>query len=108
MVLNCPDTGWPICILDAIWVTAKRTPAVTALACESLARKDTTVAGIAGAGVQGREHVLVLPQGASASDYHSADIDAPTVSEVRVPLPSDAIPTDTSLKAFEEGPVRVW
>jgi ornithine cyclodeaminase/alanine dehydrogenase len=62
MVLNCPDTGWPICILDAIWVTAKRTPAVTALACESLARKDTTVAGIAGAGVQGREHVLVLPQ----------------------------------------------
>lgn len=36
------------------------------------------------------------------------DIDAPTVSEVRVPLPSDAIPTDTSLKAFEEGPVRVW
>jgi hypothetical protein len=35
-------------------------------------------------------------------------IDAPTVSEVRIPLPVDAIPPDTSLKAFEEGPVRVW
>jgi ornithine cyclodeaminase/alanine dehydrogenase-like protein (mu-crystallin family) len=62
MVLNCPETGWPLCILDAIWVTAKRTPAVTALACESLARKDTEVVGIAGAGVQGREHVQVMPE----------------------------------------------
>jgi ornithine cyclodeaminase/alanine dehydrogenase-like protein (mu-crystallin family) len=61
MVLNCPDTGWPLCILDAVYVTAKRTPAVTALAAESLARKDTEVAAIAGAGVQGREHTLVLP-----------------------------------------------
>jgi ornithine cyclodeaminase/alanine dehydrogenase len=61
MVLNDPETGWPICILDAIWVTAKRTPAVSALACEFLARKDTTELGIAGAGVQGREHVLALP-----------------------------------------------
>ncbi len=61
MVLNCPETGWPLCILDAIWITAKRTAAVTALACEKLARPDTEVAGIAGAGVQGREHTLVLP-----------------------------------------------
>lgn len=62
MVLNCPDTGWPVCILDAIWVTAKRTPAVTALGCEFLARTDVEVAGIIGAGVQGREHALVLPE----------------------------------------------
>jgi ornithine cyclodeaminase/alanine dehydrogenase len=62
MVLNCPDTGWPVCILDAIWVTAKRTPAVTALACEFLARTDVEVAGIIGAGVQGREHTLFLPE----------------------------------------------
>lgn len=61
MVLNCPETGWPLCVLDAIWITAKRTPAVSALACEFLARKDTQVLGIAGAGVQGREHVMVLP-----------------------------------------------
>jgi ornithine cyclodeaminase/alanine dehydrogenase len=61
MVINCPETGWPLCVLDAIWVTAKRTAAVSALACEFLARKDTEVVGIAGAGVQGREHVQVLP-----------------------------------------------
>src|SRR5262245_52103719 len=62
MVLNCPETGWPICVLDAIWVTAKRTPAVTALACEFLARKDVEEIGIVGAGVQGREHVQILPE----------------------------------------------
>lgn len=62
LVLNCSETGWPLCVMDAIWVTAKRTPAVTALACEFLARKDTEVAGIVGAGVQGREHALVLPE----------------------------------------------
>ncbi|MFW6158412.1 MAG: ornithine cyclodeaminase family protein [Planctomycetota bacterium] len=62
MVLNDPETGWPVCILDAIYVTAKRTPAVTALACEFLAREDTVEAGIAGAGVQGREHTLMLPR----------------------------------------------
>jgi len=62
MVLNCPETGWPLCVLDAIWVTAKRTPAVTALACEFLARKDVEDIGILGAGVQGREHVLLLPE----------------------------------------------
>jgi hypothetical protein len=56
--------------------------------------------------------------GGNAADVYAFDldllstvaleIDAPTVSEVRVPLPPDAIPADTSLKAFEEGPVRVW
>jgi len=45
-----------------MWVTANRTPAVTALACEKLARQDTRVAGIVGAGVQGRVHVEMLPE----------------------------------------------
>jgi ornithine cyclodeaminase/alanine dehydrogenase-like protein (mu-crystallin family) len=62
LILNCPDTGWPICVLDATWITSKRTPAVTALACELLSRKDTEVAGLIGAGIQGREHVLMLPE----------------------------------------------
>jgi hypothetical protein len=56
--------------------------------------------------------------GGNAADVYDFDLDllrrvaveieAPTVDEVRVPLPADAIPSDTSLKAFEEGPVRVW
>jgi predicted TIM-barrel fold metal-dependent hydrolase len=56
--------------------------------------------------------------GGNAADVYDFDLDllrrvaveieAPTVDEVRVPLPADDIPSDTSLKAFEEGPVRVW
>jgi predicted TIM-barrel fold metal-dependent hydrolase len=38
----------------------------------------------------------------------AVEIDAPTVDDVRVALPPDDIPADTSLKAFEEGPVRIW
>ena len=38
----------------------------------------------------------------------AVEIEAPLVDEVRTPLSVDAIPADTSLKAFEEGPVRVW
>jgi ornithine cyclodeaminase/alanine dehydrogenase len=62
LVLNDPETGWPIAVMDAIWITAHRTPAVSALACEKLARSDSQVLGIIGCGVQGRGHLDLLPQ----------------------------------------------
>lgn len=61
LMLNDPATGWPIAIMDAIWITARRTPAVSALACERLARAGSEVLGIIGCGVQGRGHAEVLP-----------------------------------------------
>jgi ornithine cyclodeaminase/alanine dehydrogenase len=61
-VLNDPETGWPIAIMDAIWITARRTPAVSALACEKLARPGSRVLGIIGCGVQGRGHLEMLPR----------------------------------------------
>jgi ornithine cyclodeaminase/alanine dehydrogenase-like protein (mu-crystallin family) len=62
LILNCPETGWPLCVLDASWVTAKRTPAVTALASKHLARTDADTVGLIGAGVQGREHIAMLAE----------------------------------------------
>jgi ornithine cyclodeaminase/alanine dehydrogenase len=62
LVLNDPETGWPLAVMDAIWITARRTPAVSALACEKLAREDSRVLGIIGCGVQGRGHLEVLPR----------------------------------------------
>jgi ornithine cyclodeaminase/alanine dehydrogenase-like protein (mu-crystallin family) len=61
LVLNDHDTGCPIAIMDATWITAKRTPAVSALACERLARPDAEVLGIVGCGVQGAGHLAQLP-----------------------------------------------
>jgi len=62
LMLNDIQTGWPVAIMDAIWITAKRTPLVTSLAVEKLARKNSTEVGILGCGVQGREHVPALAQ----------------------------------------------
>jgi ornithine cyclodeaminase/alanine dehydrogenase-like protein (mu-crystallin family) len=62
LVLNDVQTGWPVAVMDAIWITAVRTPAVSALAVEKLARADSRVAAVLGCGVQGRGHVSVLPR----------------------------------------------
>jgi len=60
LILNDQNTGFPIAVMDAIWITAKRTAAVTAVACKHLARGDSEQLGIIGTGVQGREHIKVL------------------------------------------------
>lgn len=65
LVLNDPETGLPIGVMDCTWITAKRTGAASALAARYLARPDSRVMGICGCGVQGRSHLeafkLVLP-----------------------------------------------
>jgi len=57
IVLNDLGTGVPICIMNAAWVTAKRTGAATAVAAKYLAKKDSRVFGILGCGVQGRHNL---------------------------------------------------
>ncbi|MCL0066084.1 ornithine cyclodeaminase family protein [Dehalococcoidia bacterium] len=60
IILNDVQTGWPIAVMDGIWITAKRTAAVSALAVEKLARRGSSEVGILGCGVQGLEHVMAL------------------------------------------------
>lgn len=60
LILNDPDTGIPVAVMDATWITAQRTGAATALAAKYLARADSSSAGILGCGVQGRSNLLAL------------------------------------------------
>ena len=60
-VLNDENSGWPLAVMDASWITARRTPAVSVLACEQLAPQTTQVLGIIGCGVQGSGHLEMLP-----------------------------------------------
>lgn len=60
LILNNPETGLPICIMDCSWITAKRTGAATAIAAKHLAREDSRVLGILGCGVQGRSNLEAL------------------------------------------------
>lgn len=60
LILNDPETGIPTCVMDATWVTAKRTGAATAVAAKHLARRDSKTLGILGCGVQGRTNLEAL------------------------------------------------
>jgi ornithine cyclodeaminase/alanine dehydrogenase len=60
IILNNPETGVPLCVMDCTWITAKRTGAATAVAAKYLARKDSRVLGILGCGVQGRSNLEAL------------------------------------------------
>jgi ornithine cyclodeaminase/alanine dehydrogenase-like protein (mu-crystallin family) len=60
IVLNDPETGIPLAVMDCTWITAMRTGAATAVAAKYLARPDSKVVGILGCGVQGRSNLEAL------------------------------------------------
>lgn len=60
IILNDPETGLPMAVMDATWITAKRTGAATAVAAKYLARKESSSVGILACGVQGRSNLEAL------------------------------------------------
>ena len=60
LILNDPETGLPLSVMDCVWITAMRTGAATAVAAKHLARPDSSVAGVLGCGVQGRSNIEAL------------------------------------------------
>jgi len=60
LILNDPDTGIPISVMDATWITAMRTGAATAVAAKRMARADSRSVGIVACGVQGRSNLEAL------------------------------------------------
>lgn len=89
LILNDPETGIPISVMDATWITAKRTAAATAVAAKRLARKDSATMAMLGCGVQGRTNVeaikVAFPKlelvraydiDSSVLDQYSKDIEA--------------------------------
>ncbi|MGA7293542.1 MAG: ornithine cyclodeaminase family protein [Terriglobales bacterium] len=60
LILNDPETGVPMAVMDCTWITAQRTGAATAVAAKFLARPDSHTVGILGCGVQGRSNLEAL------------------------------------------------
>jgi alanine dehydrogenase len=59
LILNDPLSGCPIAIMDCVWITAMRTPAVTVLSAGALHPEAQTF-GMFGCGVQEVEHVKYI------------------------------------------------
>lgn len=57
LILNDPETGIPLSVMDATWITGKRTGAASAVAAKYLARKKSSSLGVIACGVQGRSHL---------------------------------------------------
>jgi ornithine cyclodeaminase/alanine dehydrogenase len=60
LILNDPETGLPVALMDCTWITAQRTGAATAVAAKYLARAESESVGILGCGVQGRSNLEAL------------------------------------------------
>ncbi len=75
LVLNDPETGLPVCIMEAGWITAMRTGAATAVAAKYLARPDSRRVGIIACGVQGRSNLEALSCVFALEAVRAYDID---------------------------------
>ncbi|MHB0877918.1 MAG: ornithine cyclodeaminase family protein [Anaerolineae bacterium] len=60
LILNDPETGLALSVMDCVWITAARTGAATAMSARYLARPDSSTVGILGSGVQGRSNLEAL------------------------------------------------
>lgn len=60
IILNSPENGVPLAIMDGTYITALRTGAAGATGIKYLSRENSEVVGLYGAGVQGRSQVMGL------------------------------------------------
>lgn len=60
IILNDPETGFPLAILDGTYLTSLRTGAAGAVAAKYLSREDAEVAGFVGCGAQAKAQLACL------------------------------------------------
>ena len=60
LILNDPETGTTLSVMDCVWITGMRTGAATAVAAKYCANLDPKTIGILGCGVQGRTNLEAL------------------------------------------------
>lgn len=60
IILNDPQTGFPLAVMDGTYLTCIRTGAAGAVAAKYLSRKDSQVVGFVGCGAQARSQLSCL------------------------------------------------
>ena len=99
LILNDPETGLPISVMDCVWITAMRTGAATAIAAKHLARPDSSVVGVLGCGVQGRSNIKALWVDFPIERVMAYDIDRKALldykTEIEAQFDIEVTPVDT-------------
>jgi len=83
ILLINPKNGAFISAMDGVYITAVRTGAASAVCGKTLARKDASVLGIIGAGVQGRMHLRAFAQAFRLKEVRIFDIQEKAVQTYR-------------------------
>lgn len=103
IILNSPDSGRPLAIMDGTYITEMRTGAAGGVAVKYLARKNASVVGIVGAGVQAKTQLLAISRVLPVTEVKVFDIrrDASYmyVEEMRAKLNVDFYVVDSIDKA---------
>jgi ornithine cyclodeaminase/alanine dehydrogenase len=111
LLLNDPHTGAPLAVMDAGYLTAMRTGAVSGVATKYLAREDAKTAGVFGAGVQAQTQlwaVCTVREIESAKVYDiSADASRAFADEMGGRLGIDIAPVDDPRHSVEDMDVIV-
>ena len=95
IILNHPDHGLPIAIMEGMWVTYARTAACAAVMAKYFAKPNPTRLGLVGCGGLGTWSLLML-----------AEV-FPSLTEVHVASRTEASRTDFAKRMAEKGPWRV-
>jgi ornithine cyclodeaminase/alanine dehydrogenase len=106
LILNDVETGFPICVMDCTWITAKRTGAATAIAAKYLAREDSKTFGILGCGVQGESNLEALMAVCrNLEEVKAYDVNAENLHRYVEEMPPKhgvrVVPVDSPKKAVE-------
>lgn len=81
LILNDPETGIPLAVMDCIWITAMRTAAASAVAAKRLARPESTRLGVLGCGVQGMSNTEALSVPFSIEEVFAYDVSPEAVEK---------------------------
>lgn len=61
LVLNNPENGLPLAVMEGAYITALRTVAVSAVAAKRLCNQDASTMALVGCGMQGKYHAVAMP-----------------------------------------------
>jgi alanine dehydrogenase len=106
IILSDPRTGYPLAIMDGTYITDMRTGAAGGIAVKYLAKKDSSVIGMVGAGRQAKTQLLaiseVLPTIKEVKVFdQQSDESLRFAKEMVAKLKSNIYPVQTPEKAAE-------